>query len=87
MSTVSFVCTKCGTRQQVESNDFEQDQECYEGGMGEGVQHSTTIEVSCTNPKCDNQIEIEITQTEYPVGNFESAEVATRSGAEDISIN
>lgn len=86
MSTVSFVCTKCGKDHEVESSDFGTEQECNEGGMGERVEHSTTIEFSCTNAECDNQIVIEINETEYPVGHFEGAEVISSSGAEDIYI-
>jgi DNA replicative helicase MCM subunit Mcm2 (Cdc46/Mcm family) len=87
MSKITFTCSECQAKGEVESNDFETQTESDEAGMGTQTEYWTEIETECQNGECGNSIEITLHQTEYPQGDFQELTVNTSSGAENISIH
>lgn len=87
MSKITYTCSKCKAPGEVDSNDYETEEEKFEEGMGTKTEYWTEIETQCDNSECGNSITIMLNETEYPEGNFEGITVNSSSGADNIVIH
>jgi len=87
MSKITYTCSKCKAAGEVDSNDYETQEEKFEEGMGTKTEYWTEIETQCDKDTCGNSITITLNETEYPEGNFEETTVSSSSGADNIVIH
>lgn len=94
--SINFCCAQCEEEIQhqdlekdipyytISLDEFDDDQESSEGGMGAKLEYWKTWEGSCD--ECGSHISITLNATEYPIGLVSPWEVNGSVGASDISL-
>ncbi len=85
IGTATYECNKCGTRVTIDSSAFEL-VSSEPRNMGAENHYMNNWETTCSNPKCNNDIELEFSIYEYSEG-VENDRDESATGATIVSNN